>query len=222
MRGRLVGAQPGDTGCSLRLHQGDAVGKHLHLVGDFGVFENGNDAGAHPCGDQGVEGEDGGEVGKKRGPGCVVEEAGDQHGNQGRGSEGEGDANGGVKCGRHFDKPRVELGGGDLAETGDSEESDLFAECSEGSEFLHGLLAGDGLHMGGGVKEEAGEAALSDAGAHGGEQAEEGVGAEDVEVVIVEVGGGTELFAGDGRIEAGSHRRGRDCDRGTRAAAGCG
>ena len=55
--------------------------------------------------------------------------------------------------------------------------------------------------MGGGFEEVAGEAALAEAGADGGEMAEEGVGAEDVEVAFVEVVGGAQVLAG---LEAGA------------------
>ena len=56
-----------------------------------------------------------------------------------------------------------------------------------GEQLFDGLLAIEGLFMGGGIEEVLGQAALAGAGADGGEEAEEGVGAEDVEVSVVEV-----------------------------------
>ncbi len=99
--------------------------------------------------------------------------------------------------------PLVEEAGGDLVEAGGAEEGDLFAEAGLGEEFLDGLLAFEGLGVGCGLEEVAGEAAFAGAGADGGEEAEERVFPEDVEVAIVEVAGGAEVLSGFGSGAAG-------------------
>ena len=55
-----------------------------------------------------------------------------------------------------------------------------------------------------GLEQKAREALLSDACAHGGEQAEDGVGAEDVQVAIVEVVMGAELISGQAGLRFGA------------------
>ena len=91
-------------------------------------------------------------------------------------------------------------GGRDLLEAGGAEKGDLLTGLELGEELLDGLLAGDGFGVGGRGEQVADEAVLAEAGADGAEQGEKRVGAEEVEVVLVEVVGGAvrEGFGGGG------------------------
>ena len=92
-------------------------------------------------------------------------------------------------------------------DVGGAEEGDLLADAGLGGELADGLLAELGDGVGDLVEEEAGEAGLADGGADGGEEAEEGMGAEEVEVAGVEVvggrGGAGEAGLGFGAVDAG-------------------
>ena len=89
-------------------------------------------------------------------------------------------------------------GCGDALEVANAEEGDALAEVGLGAELANGLLACDGFSGGGGVEEVGGEAALAEGGADSGEEAEEGVGAEEIEIAGVEVvwGRGRAVVAG--------------------------
>jgi hypothetical protein len=106
-----------------------------------------------------------------------------------------------MKRWRWFVEPCVEGGCGDLFETGDPEERALLAESGVRSQFLDRLLASTRHGLGGVVEQKAHKAALADAGTNGGEEAEERVGAENVEVAIIEVCRGAELFTRDSGLD---------------------
>ena len=116
-----------------------------------------------------------------------------------------------------FVEPLVEEAGGDLVEAGCAEQGDLLAEarCWGRSSWTAAWRASV-FGVAGGLEQVAGEAALAGTGADGGEEAEEGVGAEEVEVALVEVAGLAEVLAGFIAGAAGlqdsepSARRGRD------------
>jgi len=93
-------------------------------------------------------------------------------------------------------EPGFEAVGGEVFKAEAPEQADALAEVGERGELLDGLLASAGLFGWHRMEQEGGEGALAEAGAGGGEEAEEGVGAEDVEIALVEMVGLREGLAG--------------------------
>ena len=173
------------------VEQGEAFCEEAHaLLQAGGGCEERRDFGADEVAESGLCGENSDQV-EDQGGACVgTEEDVAEEDDCGQGRDEKGGAEEGGEGGWGGGEPIVDEGGGDALEVADAEEGDALAEVGLGGELADGLLAGDGFSMGCGVEEVGGEAALAEGGADSREEAEERVGAEEIEVAGVEVVGG--------------------------------
>src|SRR6185437_925620 len=123
-------------------------------------------------------------------------DAGEQKQNVEDDRDAERGAESGRDCWRLGGEPLVDDGGGDLFEARVAQHRDLLTEVGLGKEFLNGLLALDGFGVSCGAQEIVREATLAERGADGGQESEEGVRPEDVEVAHVKVICNAALLAG--------------------------